>query len=318
MDHLQTYHDLFVGRWNDFAQQSDTGGYWRVGRALTGHDLNEHLNGRRTLGTYVINEKGRCRFAVFDADGKDGLQALRQVQARLVRQSIPSYLEASRRGGHLWVFFTEPVPASQVRAWLLPFCPEGIEFYPKQAEGCGYGSLLRLPLGVHLRSGRRYPFVEWTERGPVPVARSVPATLDWLATIQRATVPDLPASQPRAPRTQERLPSSSRHTTPSTTPQTIREWCAQQDPFSVIGAFVDLNSQGIGRCPFGEHHTNGQDAHASFKVYDPGMRSNYCWYCYTWQQGGSVFDFLRHYHGLEARDMWQRIQDEQRRGVRPS
>lgn len=187
-------------------------------------------------------------------------------------------------------------------------CPKGIEFYPKQAEGAGYGSLIRLPLGVHLRSGRRYPFVVWTARGPVAVARSVSETLAWLATIQRADVPVLPT--PTHPRAQETWPSKTWRSHQPTRAGTIRDWCAQQDPWRVIGAYVDLNSQGVGSCPFGWHHAHGRDTHASFKVYDPEPTSNYCWYCYTWQQGGSVFDFLRYWHGLDAREMWKRIQTE--------
>jgi hypothetical protein len=91
-------------------------------------------------------------------------------------------------------------------------------------------------------------------------------------------------------------------------PQTIREWCAAQDPYCVIGAHVDLNSQGVGQCPFHWHHTSGQDQRPSFKVYTPGTPGGYSWYCYTWQQGGSVFDFLRYWHNLDARELWRRLQ----------
>jgi hypothetical protein len=304
---LQAYWNLFIGRSNDFAQQRANGGYWRVGRALTLADLANHLRGQWTLGTYVTNEQGRCRFAVYDADSQDGLRELRHVQTVLAHQGLPAYLERSRRGGHLWVFFVEPVPASQVRAWLLPWCPTGVEFYPKQAEGAGYGSLIRLPLGVHLRSRKRYPFVEWVEREPVPVARSVSETLDWFSTVRRAQVPALQPASPRAARTQETSFSFSRQTTMPTFPATIRDWCAAQDPYRVIGRSVDLNSQGIGQCPFNWHHAHG-DTRPSFKVYTPGRPGGYCWYCYTWEQGGSVFDFLRYWHNLDARELWQRLQ----------
>ncbi len=312
MDELNHYHTLFVGRANDFARQQPDGSYRRVGRCLTSYEVQAHVNGQWTLGTYLINESGRCSCAVFDADSTNGLQVLRQVQSQLVCQGIPSYLEASRRGGHLWVFFAAPIPASQVRAWLLPYCPAGVEFYPKQAEGAGYGSLIRLPLGVHLRSGKRYPFVEWTEHGPVAVARSVTDTLAWLATIQRADVPPRPAPRPRTPRTQETSFSKSLHMTSRASPLTIQAWCAEQDPYRVIGGSVDLNSQGVGQCPFGWHHAHGRDTHASFKVYTPGRPGGYCWYCYVWQQGGSVFDFFRYWRGLDAREMWRRIQAEQK------
>jgi hypothetical protein len=304
-----TYWSLFIGRSNDFAQQRPDGGYWRVGRSLTLTDLAQHLEGRWTLGTYVINEVGRCRFAVYDADSDTGLQVLRHLQVTLAHQSIPSCLERSRRGGHLWVFLAEPVPASQVRAWLLPSCPSGVEFYPKQAEGAGYGSLIRFPLGIHLRSGKRYPFVEWRERGPVPVARSVSDTLRWLATVQRVPVPDVQPARPRAPRTQETSLSSSRSLTLPAFQSTIRDWCATQDPYRVIGGYVDLNGRGVGQCPFSWHHAHG-DTRPSFKVYSPSIPGGWCWYCYAWQHGGSVFDFLRYWYGLDAREMWKRLQAE--------
>jgi hypothetical protein len=315
MEHSQLvlFERLFVGRRDDFARQRPDGGYFRVGRALTSADLRAHLAGRVTLGSYVIDERGCCHSAVFDADLPDGLCLLRDVQARLARQGIPSYLERSRRGGHLWVFLTAPVPASQVRAWLLPFCPPGVEFYPKQAEGAGYGSLIRLPLGVHLRSGKRYPFVEWNERGLVVVASTVAATLAWLATVARAAVPACQPATSRASNPQETSFSSPAPPLRSLVPATIRAWCAAQDPYQLIGSYVDLNRQGIGCCPFGWHHADGRDTRASFKVYQPGTPGGYCWYCYVWQQGGSVFDFLRYWYGLSARELWHQIQRKERR-----
>lgn len=308
MDDLSLYASLFVSRWSDFARQRESGAYWRVGRPLTRQDLEQHLRGRWTLGTYVIDEQGQCPFAVFDADTDDGLDVLRQIQVQLAQQTIPSSLERSRRGGHLWVFLAHPVLASRVRAWLLPFCPDGVEFYPKQAEGSGYGSLIRLPLGVHRRSGKRYPFISWSNAGLTPAARSVSETLAWLATISRVEVPPMEPAL-LITHTAQRSFSSARHASPVSRSMTIRNWCAQQDPLQVIGAYVDLNAQGIGRCPFAWHHAQG-DTHSSFKVYAPGSPGGYCWYCYTWQQGGSVFDFLRYYHGLDAREMWKRIQEQ--------
>jgi len=186
---LAVFVSLFVGRRNDYAIQRESGRYVRVGHPLTRAALRAHLDGLHTLGTYVIDERGSCRFAVLDVDSEDGLTLLADVQARLAAAGIPSSLEASRRGGHLWVFLAQAVPASVVRRWLLPYVPAGVECYPRQDEACGYGSLIRLPLGVHQRSGCRYPFVTWTERGVVPVASSVRGTLAWCSTLTRATVP---------------------------------------------------------------------------------------------------------------------------------
>lgn len=310
---LTTFLHTFISRRNAFAVQRPDGGYWSMKRPLTLHEVVKHLTGTQTLGSYVINERGLCPYAVFDADSEDGLSTLSKLQTELASHAIPSYLEQSRRGGHLWVFLTTPVPASQVRAWLLPHCPAGIEFYPKQDEGHGYGSLIRVPFGIHRKSGKRYPFVEWHTGGMVPVAHTLKESLVWLTTLERVTVPPLNVfpNTPGHARTNGKKTSFSSHAhlAPTFNPQSIRTWCASQDAFAVISRYVSLNAQGIGCCPFGWHHTNGRDTHASFKVYTPGVPGGYCWYCHVWQQGGSIFDFLRYYHNLDARTLWRQIQE---------
>src|SRR6266568_6474723 len=102
---LNEYSRMFVSRRNDYAIQQGNGRYLRVGSPLTKIALRNHLDGVESLGTYVIDERGRCRFAVFDADTHDGLDVLLGVQLRLAEDGVPSYLELSRRGGHLWVLF---------------------------------------------------------------------------------------------------------------------------------------------------------------------------------------------------------------------
>src|SRR5215469_9326700 len=114
---LADYIRAFVGRRDDYALQQDDGRYLRVGRPLTYSALRRHLAGVETIGTYVIDEQGTCRFAVFDSDlaGEAGLQQLAAVQTSLAAAGIPSHLEESRRGGHLWVLLDRLLPASQLR-----------------------------------------------------------------------------------------------------------------------------------------------------------------------------------------------------------
>src|SRR2546430_2195868 len=179
-----------IGRHNDYAVQVPDGHYVRVRSDLTYDELFWHLQGRQTLGTYLITEENCSRFAVFDSDAPSGLFDLAAVQMNLMTNSIPSYLEQSRRGAHLWIFFSVPISPVLVRAWLLPFCPAGVELYPKQ-EAASWehpGSVIRLPLGVHLRSGERYPFVTLVDGHPLPLFSSVVDALGWFATIQRAAV----------------------------------------------------------------------------------------------------------------------------------
>ncbi|QBD83659.1 hypothetical protein EPA93_33030 [Ktedonosporobacter rubrisoli] len=234
-----------------------------------------------------------------------------------------AHLEASRRGGHLWIFFTQPLPAAQARTWLLPWCPVGIEFYPKQDQSTGYGSLIRLPLGVHRLTGKRYPWIGAFSRDgkPVKAATTVKETLTWLeqqekvdpshfvsrhrhfvSHLGRAYETSHTREVSQSPRNNIDNPSSP------TTAHTLHEWCCQQDPFDLIGRYVELDARGVGLCPFGEHHRRGKDCHPSFKVYRPRSPGRACWHCYTWGKGGNVFNFLCYYYGLDAAMMWQRIQ----------
>jgi len=308
---LETFATLFVGRRSDYALQRENGRYVRVGARLNWAALRRHLGGTETIGTYVIDERGLCHVAVFDADRADGLSTLVELQGCLAHDGVPSSLELSRRGGHVWVVLASRLPASVLRRWLLPYCPADVEFYPKQDEGSGYGSLVRLPLGVHRLTGRRYPFVTCKDGQVALVASSVSATLAWFATLEQAHVPGeamMPAlARPGAG--QDQAPSLAK--TPALTSTvslaTIHAWCDAQDPFALIGRYVRLDRRGLGCCPFGEHHADGRDHHPSFRVYRPRSSGSSCWYCYVWRRGGNVFDFLSLYHHLDAKTLWHRV-----------
>jgi len=287
-----------VGRRDTYAVQLPNGSYARVSRPLRCADLVDHLAGRKTIGTYLLDQAGYCSFAVLDADSEDGLDMLRAVQVEL---AVSVHLERSRRGGHGWLLFDQAYSADQVRAWLAPIAARHhLELYPKQATSKGVGSLIRLPLGIHRKSGTRYPFIEASGR---PVARNTVGILDWIPTAARISVPQIPL----APVVARPTPSLT-VALPGTPFTNIREWNASQDAVSVIARYVDLDSHGAGCCPFGEHHANGHDSHASLQVYEPHAPGGYCWYCHALGAGGSLFDFLARYHGMAPRDLWKRIQ----------
>lgn len=196
---LDPFISCCVGRRNDYAVQASDGHYVRIRSDLTYEELFWHLQGSQTLGTYVINEDNLCPFAVFDSDAPTGLFDLAAVNMNLATSNIPSYLELSRRGAHLWVFFAEPLSPALVRAWLLPYAPQGCEFYPKQNQASWEhpGCLIRLPLGVHQRSGERYPFVTLVDGQPLPLFSSVVDALGWFETLHRANIPSLPTILPQ-------------------------------------------------------------------------------------------------------------------------
>src|SRR5258708_33629849 len=119
MSELDLFIATFVSRKNDFALQRADGGYVRAGRPLAEQDVRAHLTGAHTLGSYVIDEHGCCRYAVFDADSNDGLHVLSEVQCQLQAAGMASYLEQSRRGGRLLGVPATPPRASPVPGRLL-------------------------------------------------------------------------------------------------------------------------------------------------------------------------------------------------------
>ena len=306
-----------IGRRNDYALQQEDGRYLRVGSAVSLAALARHVAGVETMGSYVVDEQDTCHFAVFDADSFDGLLHLLAVQRRLACDGIDSALEGSRRGGHLRVWFASPLSPALVRRWLLPYCPDGVEFYPKRdwATWDEPGSLMRVPFGVHRLSGRRYPFLVAAGSGAgdrlVPVAQSVAASLDWLANIRRVPVPvrETAGIRDGSPPDTHTFPSKGAGvgTSPPVDRLTIHEWCERQDALRVIGRYVRLDRRGMGCCPFGWHHSGGKDSHPSLWVYQPDASGAMCWYCNTWKRGGSLFDFLCLWYGVSAGEMWRRI-----------
>src|SRR5207244_5978601 len=98
---VEAYASLFVHCWSQYAVQQRNGSYWRVVEPLTLPFLSAHLEGRWTLGTYLLDEQCQCSFAVFDADRVDGLWQLGGLAVEFAQIGVPTLLEASRRGGHL-------------------------------------------------------------------------------------------------------------------------------------------------------------------------------------------------------------------------
>ena len=187
---LTRFLDLFAGREDAHARQwydsaRDRSGYSPVAAPLGHTALKRHLDGRQTLGAYLLRADDTVGFCVFDVDATrraldeaagDAGRVVELAQAlEVAAQSLLSRLDAldlpflyedsGHKGRHAWVFFDRPVPASAAlafgRAVLAGFAPDdpriSIELFPKQARatGKGFGNLIKLPLGVHRVSGRR-------------------------------------------------------------------------------------------------------------------------------------------------------------------
>lgn len=145
---------------------------------LTDDVLATHLTGRQTIGVYQLQDDDTVRWLCFDIDkDKDTLtdetmQQHAQEQARCIARSCqrlglaPLVEDSGNRGYHVWLFTEPTMPATKAQAIgrlvladikTLPGLH--IELFPKQVSVKSYGNLVKLPLGVHRKSGRRSCFV---------------------------------------------------------------------------------------------------------------------------------------------------------------
>src|SRR5215470_9597226 len=154
-DLVTRYIELFVNR-RAYTIQSSTPDsekgrcyYYRPnGRvSLSNSTIRNHLDGRITIGLYAINPATqRCKWVAIDADYSDALDDLLKLQWELRQDGVEAALEKSRRGGHLWIFASEPLLARQCRLYISAVARrlkvplktagsvDGIEVFPKQDE----------------------------------------------------------------------------------------------------------------------------------------------------------------------------------------
>jgi hypothetical protein len=257
---------------------------------------------------------------------EDGLRHLQDCRERLRQQGIASAVSESRRGGHLFVFLQEPVPARDARALAMLALGEeevermargqqAFEIYPKQDRAAGMGSTIALPLGVHLKDGQRHPFVDpygdavaGTLRGQLVyvtevercAVREVLQARPWLyEDLDRAMHPLRPrevaereVATTRVRREQERGRAVAERTRvdPGRTSM-IARWKAGVDAREVVRAYgITLDAHGLGHCPFHD------DQHASFVVYQDR------WYCFAEGRGGDALSFICEMENLAPKD----------------
>lgn len=269
--------NTFAGRKDCFAVQLKDGRYFCNRKELTTADIVRHLKGLMTLGTYILSQDGMAKYAVIDADDDEGLKKMKVAQEKL---PIPSYLELSRRGGHLWFFFAEPVSGRVAKNFGLEIAKRyaiNAEVFPKQAESKGPGSCIRLPFGIHLKTGKMYPFLglgDWRSQ------------ITELSNPKRIPIQEVMKYQYKEPQKQIRR-------NPLNGELPLWEKVKRQiTVLELVENYVELNSKGVGKCPFHD------DTHPSFSV---NIKENY-WHCFSGCGGGSVIDFWMKLNNLEFKD----------------
>jgi len=233
----------------------------------------------------------------FDADAESQWGQLRALAGSLIHQEIPGYLEQSRRGGHLWLFFEQPLPGEDARQFghhlLQVSSITEVELFPKQDRlTTGPGSLVRLPLGIHRKTGIRYPFIQ-------PDGTLLASTLH--EQIQRLAQPALvPLAVVHAylnqAQPEECEPQPVIHIpTGAGVGETLSDRLKDRiSVYDYVSQYVQLDEHGRGLCPF------HPDRHASFSV---NAAENY-WHCFAGCGGGSIIDFAmkwRETHGEDGR-----------------
>ena len=275
----------FIQRWDKYPKQLPDGQFITVHAPLNRSLLSDHLRGAETLGAYVLDSSSHARFMVLDADDEPNRRRLIALSRVLDQLACPTYLEASRRGAHLWFFFDKPRPGAAVRTFgqgvMNYFNLSDIELFPKQSalRGGGPGSLVRLPFGVHKKSDRRYGFYTPDNE---PLAPTLSAQI--MALSQPKTVPERLfthygeyAAVELQPPVFE--PVDGVGDMPS---DRIK---AAISCYDFVRQYVPLSVSGRGQCPFHD------DQVASLSV---NPQDNY-WHCFAGCGGGSTIDFWMHW-----------------------
>ena len=143
------------------------------GLSLTVDTIRRHLGGDITIGLYAINPTTQCsKWVAIDADYEDALTHLLKLSFYLRQDGVESALEKSHRGGHLWIFMAEPLPARDRRIYVCGLVlrlgipvkggkqREGIEVFPKHdaLKPGRYGNAIRGPLGIQRGASQRFWF----------------------------------------------------------------------------------------------------------------------------------------------------------------
>jgi hypothetical protein len=142
------------------------------GLGLTLDTVRRHLEGEITIGLYAINPETQCsKWVAIDADYENSLADLHMLSFYLKQDGVEPALENSRRGGHLWIFLAEPLPARDCRIYVYSLAlrlgipvkrgrKEGVEIFPKHdaLKPGRYGNAIRGPLGIHRSAAQRFWF----------------------------------------------------------------------------------------------------------------------------------------------------------------
>lgn len=142
---------------------------------FTSSHMMEHLKGERTYAPYQISQNNTIKWVCFDIDSYHDVdpslihEKVRAVAANIYKKLGPNHClveKSGSKGFHVWIFFSEPIDVALGFALgheLVQEIPTTndihIEIYPKQQTNKVFGNTVKLPLGIHQKTGERCWFV---------------------------------------------------------------------------------------------------------------------------------------------------------------
>lgn len=299
---FRAYADTFIPRWDVYPRQLPNGRYTQIKEPLTIDMVASHLTNHHrglhplTLGAYALDKENNANWICLDADVNEQWEAIWRIAHNLKREGVASYPEASRRGGHLWMFMPTMTGSDARRfgKWLLHEhqCADmDIELYPKQDRLLsGAGSFVRLPLGVHRKTGKVYYFLDLSGE---PLLSTITGQIEILANPERVPIDFINYGLTQVHDTQPATPTPYFDVSKSGVGETLSERLKNTiSVYQFVSQYVELDVQGRGHCPFHDDH------HKSFQVND---QRNY-WNCYANCGGGSIIDFYSKWREKSGED----------------
>ncbi len=143
---------------------------------VTDQVIYNHLAGQYTIGIYPLMLNDTCFFLAVDFDAADWGEDARAFVQACKETEVPTALEISRsgKGAHVWIFFSEAVPARDARrlgeVLISQTCSRTRQLalssydrlFPNQdtLPRGGFGNLIALPLQKQPREQGRSVFVD--------------------------------------------------------------------------------------------------------------------------------------------------------------
>ena len=169
-------HQIKGGSFKDFTDKEY--------KTLTKEEIEKHLIGEQSIGIYPLLKDNSSWFIVADFDEDNWIEQCQLFIKVCDEKGIPAYLERSRsgNGGHVWIFFGKPYPASRSRKIVIALLQQSGIFsvydkassfdrlFPNQdmLSGKGFGNLIALPFAHATLQKGNSCFVDPINLDPYP------------------------------------------------------------------------------------------------------------------------------------------------------